>query len=406
MELSSDRPRIGILFFDEAVAFGGSVVVLSHLVQNLDRTRFQPMVVTSLDQASITKLFRPEDILCWFRPPFNYASRVRWMARCPTDAKWAVRIWAYLFTALGMIVNLPEKVRLYWRIWKAKPAICHVNNGRDGLMAARRFGLPLLYHFHGMFKKMLLQPYDSRHTAAAFVSISRFITEEAIKCGVPPEKIVDIPNPAPVFSIVAGARATWRNKFQLRDDAVVFAHVGRLVFWKGQIEFLKAFARVAKAHPEAMAVIVGDDVEGLQSEYPESLRKLVKDLGLEKQVVFSGHVEDVVGLMSAMDVVVHSSILPEPFGLVITEAMAAGAAVVGARLGAPMEIIQEGETGLLADPKDTDEFARTLERLISDKDLRARLASNGRTRAIEVYSPKLFARRVEEVYDRIGRSAA
>lgn len=328
------------------------------------------------------------------------------MSRCPTGAKLAVRVWAYLFTAMGVILNLPANIRLYYRIWRAKPAIAHVNNGQDGLLVARRFGIPLLYHFHGMRKAMLLQPYDSRHTAAAFVSISKFITAEAVKHGVPPEKIVDIPNPAPVVSLPPGIREAWRSKLQLGDQTIVFAHVARLVSWKGQAEFLRAFAGIARTRPDTMAVIVGDDVEGLQSAYPKSLRELVKDLGLEKQVVFSGHVEDVVGLMSAMDVVVHSSTSPEPFGLVITEAMAAGAAVVAARLGAPIEIVQEGETGLLVDPTNTVEFTQALERLASDRDLRRRLGSNGRKRAFEVYSPQLFAKRVEEVYEKIVRTAA
>jgi glycosyltransferase involved in cell wall biosynthesis len=405
MELGSDQRRISVAFFDEAVAFGGSVVVLSHLVQNLDRTRYLPLVVTSLDLASIEKLFRPEDVLCRFRPPMNYANRVRWMALCPSNFEWANRIWAYLFTVVSMVVNLPEKAWLHYKIWRSKPDIVHVNNGRDGLIVARRFNIPLLYHFHGMFQEMLLQPYDSRQTAAAFVSISKHITSEAIKCGVPPDKIIDIPNPAPVVTVSAGSRQTWRRKFRFADDAIVLAHVGRLVSWKGQIEFVKAFAQIARKYPHVIALIVGDDLEGLESAYPKALRKLVIELGMEKQVVFSGHVEDILGLMSAMDVVVHSSISPEPFGLVITEAMAAGAAVIGARLGAPIEIIEEGVSGLLVNPNDAEEFAAGLERLISDKSLRERLASSGRKRALEVYSPKLFASRVEEIYARIASSA-
>lgn len=398
---NSSAQRTRIVFFDEAVAFGGSVVVLAHLLDNLDRTRFQPFVVTSLDAPSIRKLFRSEDVLCWFQPRLSYAHRIRWMSKCPISAEWARRLWAYLFTGIAFLANLPGHIRLFAKVWLTHPDIIHVNNGREGLMAAKFFRFPFVLHFHGMTHGFIYGTYDVRFAAAAFVSISKFITDEAIKLGVPADRITDIPNPAPRFERSEVDRAAWRSKFGLKDEMVAFAHVARVIRWKGQLEFLQAFAIAAPKCPDAVALIVGDDVEGLSAEYPKSLRAVVAEAGLQDRVIFTGHVENIVSLMSAMDVVVHSSIDPEPFGLVITEAMAAGTAVIAARLGAPIEIVEHGVSGLLVDPKDSIEFAHAIESLAKDPQTRQKLGEEGQRMARTRYAPELFAERIQAVYDAI-----
>lgn len=392
-----------ILFIDEAVAFGGSVVVLSHLIGHLDRSKFTPLLVTSLDAGSVAKLFRPEDVLCRFHPPMSYASRARWMARCPVKHSLVTTAWAYAFTVVSKIANFPQHFRLYRSIKQARPAILHHNNGREGLIAARRFGIPLVFHLHGMWPQMLYEPFDTRPYASVYVSISKHISTLALQFGVPPEKLVDVPNPAPVAELPPGSREAWRKKLGLPADAVVLAHIGRLVRWKGQVEFIEAFARIAAQAPHAVALIVGDDVEGLESEYPEQLRQLAKERGLQSQMRFTGHIEDILGLMSAADIVVHSSTYPEPFGLVITEAMAVGSAVIAASRGAPLEIIDDGVTGLLVDPDNADEFGAGLLRLISDSALRERVSAAGKRRALDVYSPQSIARRFEELYTKYAR---
>jgi glycosyltransferase involved in cell wall biosynthesis len=394
--------RIRIVLFDEAVAFGGSVVVLAHLLNNLDRRTFRPLVVTSLDASSVQQLFRSEDILYWFRPRLDYSDRIRWMARGPARSELAKRLWAYLFSAAQFLANLPGHLAMYYKVWRARPDIIHVNNGREGLLAARAFKVPLLFHFHGMSPGLIFGTYDTRFVAAAFVSISRFISEEAVKLGVPRDRIVDIPNPAPRVATSQARRLEWRQKYGIPDDAVLLAHVGRLIRWKGQLEFLKAFRRIADDCPQAFVLIVGDDVEGFSAQYPQSLRALVEEAGLGQRVVFTGHVQDVLGLMSAADIVVHSSIEPEPFGLVITEAMAAGAAVVASRLGAPTEIVTHGVTGILVDPADEKEFAAALAELVQNPARRRQLAEAGHRLALDRYSPESFARQIEDVYRTIN----
>jgi glycosyltransferase involved in cell wall biosynthesis len=245
--------------------------------------------------------------------------------------------------------------------------------------------------------------YDTRQRAAQFVSISKYITAEAIKIGVPASRILDIPNPAPVLNGTSVTPQQWRDRFKLPSNAIVLAHVGRMVRWKGQLEFLDAFSQIAANHPNAYALIVGDDVEGLDSDYPRVLKRLVAERGLSAQVVFTGHIDNIMELMAFADVVVHSSIEPEPFGLVITEAMSAGAAVIAARLGAPIDLVNHGITGLLVDPTNTVEFSQALVTLISDESLRKRITAQGQRDAHEKYSLDSFAKQLEAVYRQVAK---
>jgi glycosyltransferase involved in cell wall biosynthesis len=390
--------KIKVLFFDEAVAFGGSVVVLAHLLNNIDRTVFEPKVVTSLDASAMHQLFASDDVLCWFRPALHYVNRVRWMARCPWAIKNVRRLWAYAFTFLSLIVNTPAYLGLLIRILVFKPDIIHVNNGREGLFAAKLLRIPLVWHLHGISADYIGKTYGSRDSAAIFISVSKHISSEAIRYGVAADRIVDIPNPAPVDAPIGTSRQEWFARFDIPPNAVVLAHVGRLLRWKGQLEFLQAFSKVANSYPQAVVLIVGDDVEGFTAKYPRSLQQLVAEHDLQRRVIFTGHITNILDLMAAADIVVHSSIEPEPFGLVITEAMSVGAAVVAARLGAPLEIIEHGVTGLLADPQNTDELAAALAFLLSDAERRRAMAIAGQNMVKERYSPAAFARRVESVY--------
>ncbi len=184
--------------------------------------------------------------------------------------------------------------------------------------------------------------------------------------------------------------STARRELGLTDDLFVALHIGRLVPWKGQREFLAAAALVARDQPRARFVVVGDTAfEG--PAYRDELHALARRLGLAERVIFTGWRQDIPALLAAADVLVHSSVLPEPFGLVIVEAMAMERPVVASRFGGPAEIVRDGEEGLLVDPRDPAQIARALLRLANDPGARARMGRAGRARAEECFSAARFA---------------
>lgn len=161
-------------------------------------------------------------------------------------------------------------------------------------------------------------------------------------------------------------------------DEPIVGIVGQIAHWKGQDVFVEAAASVLAKVPDARFAIVGEVLfEQNEGDYARRLRERVADLGLGSRVTFTGHLAPIEPVMAALDVFVHASRLPEPFGRVIVEAMAQGTPVVSNTIGAGPEIIAE-DAGRLVPPDDATALAEVLVELLSDDDLRARLADRGR----------------------------
>jgi glycosyltransferase involved in cell wall biosynthesis len=100
-----------------------------------------------------------------------------------------------------------------------------------------------------------------------------------------------------------------------------------------------------------------------------------------------------------MDVAIHASTNPEPFGRVLIEAMALGRPLVAPREGGPLEIVVDGETGILVPPRDASALAAAIERLIDDPELRRRMGDAGRARVDAVFDIRHHVRAMEAVFD-------
>ncbi|WP_405163589.1 glycosyltransferase family 4 protein [Nocardia sp. NBC_01499] len=158
-------------------------------------------------------------------------------------------------------------------------------------------------------------------------------------------------------------------------DTVV-AVVGRLSPWKGQDVLLRALA-ATKVRPRQVFLIGGTFFD--EEPYRAELERLAQELALP--VTFTGHVDDPAEYLRDADILVHSSVLPEPFGQVVVEGMHAGCAVIASIPGGPAEIVRPGVDGLLVDGGDEQQLTTALDTLIGDPALRTRLAMAARLRA-------------------------
>jgi glycosyltransferase involved in cell wall biosynthesis len=122
----------------------------------------------------------------------------------------------------------------------------------------------------------------------------------------------------------------------------------------------------------------------------EPLKTLVRELGLADCVHFPGRADrqQVAAYMTGCEFFVISS-PAEPFGIVILEAIAAGAAVIAINNAGPAEIITQGVDGLLVDRSEPELLAAAMCKLLSDSDLRRRLSAAGRQRAADFSWPKI-----------------
>jgi glycosyltransferase involved in cell wall biosynthesis len=188
--------------------------------------------------------------------------------------------------------------------------------------------------------------------------------------------------PAGARPVAGGASSA---PLQLPRAVPVVGIVARLQAWKGQDRLLRAQALLRERGVGVHLLIVGGDSYGLSPEYAASLPKLVAELGLDDEVTFAGEVADAAPLIAQMDVLVNASD-PEPFGIVLLEAMAAGVPVVAVDAGGPRDIIEHEQTGTLARSGRPADLAAALEPMVSSQRRRRELGEAGRERFMRDYT--------------------
>ena len=135
--------------------------------------------------------------------------------------------------------------------------------------------------------------------------------------------------------------------------------------------------------------------------YLEQLKTQAQELGIASRVRFLPWQEDVWSVYAASDMVVHASTKPEPFGLVLLEAMAAGRPVIATRSGGVVDIVVDQETGLLVEPGNSDELAQAMTRLIEDHQLAQRCVQQAVDRVKSTFTMERNASQITQVYERL-----
>ena len=153
-----------------------------------------------------------------------------------------------------------------------------------------------------------------------------------------------------------------------------------------------------KQFPTCRFQIVGSALFGEDSLEGE-LRQLAGSLGIGERIEFMGFRKDVPEIISAGTLVVHASTVPEPFGQVIVQAMAAGKPVVATRGGGVLEIVDDGVSGLLVPMKDADAMANAICEILSDPVRARKMGEAGRERFLEKFTIEKTVEAVEGIYD-------
>jgi glycosyltransferase involved in cell wall biosynthesis len=285
-----------------------------------------------------------------------------------------------------------------------EPDLVHTNSLKAAIyggIAARLEGIPVVWHIRDRIASDYLRPdavLAIRGLALVIPDCIVFNSRASrTACNVRVAFRV-IPSPVIYDSAVGHERLD-----QVHDHAERFVMVGRLAPWKGQHVFLRAFARAFPDGPET-AIVAGSAMFG-EDDYLDELQGLARDLGIAERVDFIGFVDDVAGLLQGADVLVHASVIAEPFGQVVIEGMAAGLAVVATAGGGPLEIITDDVDGVLVAPNDAEALARALVRLRDDPALCRRLGAAALVRAAD-FSVDHVAERVREAWDSVLASRA
>jgi glycosyltransferase involved in cell wall biosynthesis len=289
-------------------------------------------------------------------------------------------------------------LRLARRLRQLRPDVVHTNSlkaGVYGSLAARLAGVPVVWHVRDRIAEdylpapaVKLVRAMTRRLATAVVANSRATMQTLV---------ADL-EPVVICSVLPEVMSAAAPRDRHEGGEMTYGIVGRLAPWKGQDLFLRAFAA---AFPDGRerAVVVGAALFG-EDEYARRLVGLAASLGIAGRVELRGFRSDVWSELARIDVLVHASVTPEPFGQVILEGMAAGVPVIAARAGGPAEILTHDVTGQLYEPDDAAALAAAMTRL-HDPQLRARLSAAA-LEEVRRYEPGVVAAQLHELYDAVA----
>jgi len=175
------------------------------------------------------------------------------------------------------------------------------------------------------------------------------------------------------WEIAEGEVKKFKDKYGLADKKIVFFG-GRLSEAKGGEQIVRAMAEVIKKNAEAILLVAG-----VKNKFFEEMFKLAAKLGIGNSVLATGWLEgeERAAAYFASDIVVFPSVYSDPFGLVNIEAMASKKPVIATCFGGAKEIVQDGITGYIVNPLNTEIFADRIIKVLSDSDLARQMGNAG-----------------------------
>jgi len=192
-------------------------------------------------------------------------------------------------------------------------------------------------------------------------------------------------------------RGRFRDKFGLDGGRPVIGVIGRLDPLKGQMEMIKAMPLILRRFPSAILALTGDETPELQGAYKSKLVDKTNALKLGDSVIFTGAMENTASVLADLDIYVLAS-HSESFSLGCLEAMAMRRPVIGTDSGGTPQMLDHGDCGLLAEPKNPASFARRVIKLLSDRELAESIATNARKKVVTSFDRKISMDRLDSIY--------
>ena len=291
---------------------------------------------------------------------------------------------------------------------KNKIDIVHTHSdlcrGKPEIVAAKIAGIPCITHHHGYANYNLFDKLFAGlvHTN---IYISKSVGEHYIVQGESRAKAKIIHNGVSLSDYTrAYDPLPVRKEFNCSPDQLLIGLVARLDWWKGHEFFIEALAEVETKFHNIKGLIIGGLAElnyDSSKRYLNRLHGMVKTLGLTEKIIFVDHRSDVPCLLVALDVVVHASSTPEPFGLTVIEGMAVAKPVVATAAGGVLDIIEDGVNGLLVPCKDSKAMAAAISKVLADRSAAQRMGLAARQRVIEKFTIQRQIADMQRLYDSV-----
>lgn len=274
--------------------------------------------------------------------------------------------------------------------------IVHTHSSADSWMAStaaklspRRPRVVRTRHLSASFNNRLIYTFMADRVVTVGDSTRRYMVQEK---GIPDGRVMTIPTGIDLTEFDPERnREDLREELGIPPEAPVYGTVAVFRRLKGHEFLLEVAPEIIRSVPGARLLLAG---EGPQEN---NLRRKIAEKGIQESVIMPGFRDDVARLLNTLDVFVFPS-LAEALGTAILEAMAMNKPVVASRVGGIPEIVEEGRTGYLVDPKDPRAFAERVIHLLRNGELRRKMGLEGRKFVEAHYDVRLMVQRLEKLY--------
>jgi len=293
---------------------------------------------------------------------------------------------------------------------RLKPDVIHTNGFKMHILGAltKPLGTALVWHIHDYISSRTVMARLMRRLASqtdVIITNSESVADDTRTVLGSASKIVPILNVVDLEEFKPTGHALDLDQLSgLSASAEGTIRVGllsTLAWWKGHRLFLEGLARLDPALPCRGYYIGGALYKTQSQESLTELREFAAQLRLGDRIGFTDVVSEPGAAMRALDMVVHTSTEPEPFGRVIVEAMACGKPVITTGLGGAAEILSLGDFALTINPNQPETLASAITSLAADPALRQRLGSNGLSTARQHFGRERLARELPPVYEEV-----
>ncbi len=377
-----------VLLIDAFAEEGGAEVVLRTYLRHLDRHRFRPVAVF-LSPGPLAGQLRELGVRVYVFPRHRrrHAWKVAWVilaiaAIARREKAGIVHSNGFGPHLYGSFVALLARCRSVWQIYDPPTAL----SWRQSII-----------------KWLYLRLPTSRYVFSADITRDVFLKGKTVTSPTMLYPASDRVQPG-----MTGDSTTLdgdvRTQFGLGATTRVVLMLARLQPTKGHDTLLQAAPHILQAFPDTRFVIVGGSLFGMHKEYGRNIQKTVQLMGLNDAVIFTGFCdnETVRTLLFMCELLVHPA-FGEPFGLAVTEAMAAGKPVVATRVEGPARIVLDGQTGILVEPGDVDALAAAICRLLQDPVEARAMGRRGLERVSALYSATTLIDALEKLYDSLWK---
>lgn len=388
---------VNILFVESNVdgTIGGSYLSLFFLASGLDRRRYTPIVLFASKNELIkryqdagidTRVERP-------RVPFAPHRRL-------------LRPFTRAMNLVAARIQSVRAVLQHLRTLRREHiGLLHLNNSiaasHEWSLAARLLGIPRVVHERGILNRYSLTTRLLARQLSAVICVSDAVRHNLGYHGLSHLPLITIHNGLDVsdFCVTRSVRSI-REELGLRESVRLLGIVGNMQRWKGQDVVVRAVATVRREFPDLKCLLIGDVSRRDQDDlaFYAELQRAIDEHSLKDCVVLTGYKPDVANYVNALEVLIHASIKPEPFGRVLLEGMALRKPIVASKAGGVTEIVVDEETGLLFQPGNSGELAAGLRRLLCDQGLRDSMGHAGYRRLLGSFGVAKNVVATERVY--------